>query len=183
MKALSKSDKRKAFIVPKMTYLITLPDNNGKWAIYEGVNIHERYNYLETIRSPNTLTTSVQIYYNFVPSSSTNNDTATLHPVTAYIHIIQKTICELCGRVGHNSDACIIRGPNFLPPSLRINIKQFNALHGDKPTDKPREWNRQLIAVHFKYHTSPLKTSPVFSVIMGRLNHCAIDNGDVEVHP
>ena len=87
MKALSKSDKRKACFVPKMTYLITLPDNTGKWAIYEGVNIHERYNYLETIRSPNASTTSVQIYYNFVTLSSTNNDTATIKPAISCIHI------------------------------------------------------------------------------------------------
>ena len=37
---LSKSDKIKAFIVPKMTDLITFPDNNGKLAVYTGVNIH-----------------------------------------------------------------------------------------------------------------------------------------------
>ena len=29
MKSLSKSEKIKAFIAPKMTYLITFPDNNG----------------------------------------------------------------------------------------------------------------------------------------------------------
>ena len=31
--------------------------------------------------------------------------------------------------------------------------------------------------------TSPPKTSPVVSAIVGILNHHAIDNGDVEVHP
>ena len=30
---------------------------------------------------------------------------------------------------------------------------------------------------------SPPKISPVVSAIMGGLNHHAIDNGDVEVHP
>ena len=42
--------------------------------------------------------------------------------------------------------------------------------------------NSQLQAVHFKYRTSPIKTSPVVLAIMGRLHHHAIDNGDVEFH-
>ena len=33
MKSLSNSDKIKAFIAPKITYLITLLDNNGKSAV------------------------------------------------------------------------------------------------------------------------------------------------------
>ena len=33
-------DKLKAFIAPKMTYLIILLGNNRKLAIYTGVNIH-----------------------------------------------------------------------------------------------------------------------------------------------
>ena len=36
MKALSKSDKMEAFIVPKMTDLIKFLDNNGKYAVYTG---------------------------------------------------------------------------------------------------------------------------------------------------
>ena len=36
MKALSKSDKLKAFIEPKMTFIITFLDNNVKLAIYIG---------------------------------------------------------------------------------------------------------------------------------------------------
>ena len=92
MEALSKSDKIKALIVPNMTDLITSLDNNGKSAIYKGVNIHVRYHYLKMIGSSNTLTTSVQHYYNFVPSYSTNNDTANIQPVIADISIIQKTI-------------------------------------------------------------------------------------------
>ena len=42
--------------------------------------------------------------------------------------------------------------------------------------------NSQLRAFHFKYRTYPPKTSPVVFAIMGRLNHHAIDNGDVEFH-
>ena len=34
---------------------------------------------------------------------------------------------------------CIIQGPKFLPPSLRWNINQFNALYGDKPNKSPQE--------------------------------------------
>ena len=57
-KALSKSDKLKAFIAPKMTDLIKLTDNNRKSSVYTGENIHGLYNYLKNIRFPTTLTTS-----------------------------------------------------------------------------------------------------------------------------
>ena len=40
MKSLTKIEKLRDFIVPKMTYLITFPDNNGKSAVYMGGNIH-----------------------------------------------------------------------------------------------------------------------------------------------
>ena len=36
MKALTKSEKLKAFILPKMTDLITFIDKNGKSAVYKG---------------------------------------------------------------------------------------------------------------------------------------------------
>ena len=44
-----------------------------------------------------------------------------------------------------------------------------------------REWNSQPPAAHFKSMTSPSITSPVISAIVGRLNHRAIDNGDVKI--
>ena len=47
MKSLSKIDKIKAFIAPKMTYLITFIDNSVKPAIFAGGNIHGIYCYLE----------------------------------------------------------------------------------------------------------------------------------------
>ena len=59
IKALSKSEKLKQFIAPKITDTITFLDNNGKYAVYIGVNIHGIYRYLEIIGSPKTLTTSV----------------------------------------------------------------------------------------------------------------------------
>ena len=43
MKALSKSDKIKVFIVNKMKDLITFLDNNRKLAVYKGANIHVLY--------------------------------------------------------------------------------------------------------------------------------------------
>ena len=61
-------------------------------------------------------------------------------------------------------------------------MNQFNNLHGDEPTDPPRECNSQPPAAYFKPRTSTTKTSPVVSVIMGRLNHHVINNGSVEVH-
>ena len=39
----SKSDKIKDFIAPKMTYLTTLVENNGKLSIHTGGNIHGLY--------------------------------------------------------------------------------------------------------------------------------------------
>ena len=49
MKELEKIDELKSCIAPKMTYLITFLDNNRKYAVYTGVNIHELYRYLEII--------------------------------------------------------------------------------------------------------------------------------------
>ena len=93
----------------------------------------------------------------------------------------QKSICECCGRIVHKSDACIIRGPKFLPLILSRNINQFNALHGEEPKEPPREWNSQPPEARFKSRTSPSRTNPVISAIMGKLNHHAIDNGDVKI--
>ena len=75
MKALSKSEKIKAFIAPKMTDIITYLDNNGKCAVYTIGDIHGIYRYIEMIISPTILTTSGQRSHHFGPSSSTNNDT------------------------------------------------------------------------------------------------------------
>ena len=62
-------------------------------------------------------------------------------------------------------------------------MNHFNALHGEEPSELPGVCNIQPPEAHFKSSTSPHKTSPVVSDIMGRLNHHVIDNGDVEVHP
>ena len=130
MKALSKSEKLRAFIT-------TFLDNNRKYDVYTGGDINGIYRYLEMIGAPITLTTSVQRSHHFVPSSSSNNDAANLQPVIAALRIRQKIICECCGIRGHKADACIIRGPTFIPPSLRINMNQSNELHGDKPKEPP----------------------------------------------
>ena len=87
MKALSKSDKLKAFIVPNITDLNTFLDNNGKLDVYTGENVHGLYCYLDMIISLNTYTTSDQRSNNFGPSSSTNIYTATFHPVLVALHI------------------------------------------------------------------------------------------------
>ena len=94
MKVLSKSDKHRYFIAPKMTYIITLLDNNGKSSVYTGGNIHGIYIYLDIIGSPTTLTASVQSSLHFSPSYPINNDTATLQPVIAALCTRQKIICE-----------------------------------------------------------------------------------------
>ena len=131
MKALKKSEKLRAFIAPKMTDLITFLENNGKSAVYKGGDINGIYCYLEVIGYSTTFTTSGQRSHHFCPSSSSNNDAATLQLVIAAIRMKQKSIYECCGIIGHKSDACIIRGPKFLPPSLRRKMDKFNALHGD----------------------------------------------------
>ena len=58
-------------------------------------------------------------------------------------------------------------------------MNQFNKLHGDEPKEPPREWNSQPPAAHFKSRSYPSRTNPVVSAIMGKLNHHAIDNGDI----
>ena len=90
------------------------------------------------IGAPTTLTTSGHRLHKFGPSSSINNDAATFQQVIAALRMRQKIIFECCGRIGHKSDACIIRGTKFLPPSLRRKMNQFNALHGDKRKEPPR---------------------------------------------
>ena len=56
IKALTKSEKLRAFISPKMTYLITFPHNNGKSAVHTGGDIPGIFRYLEMIGAPTTLT-------------------------------------------------------------------------------------------------------------------------------
>ena len=94
MKVLKNSDKPRAFIAPKITYLITLLDNNRKYDVYTGGDIHGIYPYIEMIGAPTTLTTSGQRSHNFGPSYSINNYAATLQPVIAYLRMRQKIICE-----------------------------------------------------------------------------------------
>ena len=60
-------------------------------------------------------------------------------------------------------------------------MNQLNALHGDEKNEPPREWNSQPPAADFKSRNFPSNTGPMVSAIMGRLNHHAIDNGDVKV--
>ena len=62
-------------------------------------------------------------------------------------------------------------------------MDHVSPLHSDEPTDPTREWNSQPTEAHFKSSTSPPKTIPVVSAIMGRLNHHSIDNSDVDFHP
>ena len=67
MKALTKSDKLKAFIAPKMKNLITFIYKNGKSDVYDGGDINGIYRYLEVIVAPTTLTTSYHRSHHFGP--------------------------------------------------------------------------------------------------------------------
>ena len=49
IKALSKCDKGKAFVSPKIADLKQFLDNNGKLAIYTGKKLHRIYCYIEII--------------------------------------------------------------------------------------------------------------------------------------
>ena len=69
------------------------------------------------------------------------------------------------------------------PSSLGKNMKQFNTLHGDKPSEPQRQCNSQPPSVHFKPHNSAPKHSPLVSEITERINHHSVDNGDVELYP
>ena len=93
-KEFLKRIKIKTFIAPNMTDLTTLLYNSRKLAVYTGGIIYVLYHYLEIIEAPTALTTSVQRSHHFGPSSSTNNDTSTLHPVIAALLTRQKIICE-----------------------------------------------------------------------------------------
>ena len=157
-----------------MTDLITFLENNGKPDVYTGGNFHVMYRYLEIIGSPTTLNTSGQRSHNFGPSDYINNYTASLQKFIESLHMRQKSIWECCRIIGHKADACIIRGPKFLPPILRRNMNQFNSLHSEEPnepTAPQRERNRRPPEAHFKYRTFPTNTSPVVFAIMGRLNY------------
>ena len=87
MKSLSNSDKIKVLIDTKTAYIITFLDNNGKYSVYTGGNIHGIYSYLDMIGDPTTLTTSGQNYNNFGPLYSTNNELASLQTVIAALHM------------------------------------------------------------------------------------------------
>ena len=101
MKALTTSEKLRAFIAPMMIDLVTFLDNNGKYAVYKGGDIHGTYSYLEMIGAPTTLTTSDHSSRHFGPSSSSNNDVATFHPFIAALRMRQKIICESRGILDH----------------------------------------------------------------------------------
>ena len=58
-------------------------------------------------------------------------------------------------------------------------MNQFNAIHGEETKEPPREWKSQPPEAHFKPRSYPSRTNPVVSSIMGKLNHQAIDNGDI----
>ena len=98
-------NKLKEFISPKMTDLIALIDNNGKYAVYTRENIHDIYRYIEMIGDPTTLTTSGKLSNNFGPSPSINNDTAYLQADTAALHMRQKSIYKFCGIIVHKAYA------------------------------------------------------------------------------
>ena len=67
MKALSKSDKLRAFIAPNMTDIITFLDNKVNYAVYTGGDIHGIYSHLEMSGAQTTLTTSGHRSHHFGP--------------------------------------------------------------------------------------------------------------------
>ena len=111
-----------------MIDLITLLDRNGEREIYTGRIIHDIYRYLEMFGAPTNMTYWGQLsHYCF---HSNNDATTSLEPLIESHRSRKKIICGWCGRVERKSDLLIIRGPKFLPPSIRQNMKQYNELHG-----------------------------------------------------
>ena len=152
-----------------MTYLITFLDNNVKSAVYTGVNIHGIHDYLEIIGSPTKCTTSGKRSYHFGPSYSINNYTETLQPFIADLRMRQKNIFKLCGSIWHKADSCIIHGPKFLPPSIKINIIHFNTLHGEEPNNPPNFGTENLHKINS--NPEPLLPTPAlwFQISWGGL--------------
>ena len=62
-------------------------------------------------------------------------------------------------------------------------MNHLKSRHGEEPNEPPRECKSQPTSAELKSSTSPNKTSPVVSAIMGILNNHAIYNIDVEFHP
>ena len=60
MRKFSKIYKLKAFVAPKMIDLITFLDNNRKFAVYTGRNIHRIYRYLDMLGAPTKFTPAGQ---------------------------------------------------------------------------------------------------------------------------
>ena len=58
-------------------------------------------------------------------------------------------------------------------------MNTYNALHGDKPDESPRDWKSQPPTVHLKPCTPTYKTTSMVLGLIGRLNNYAADNGDV----
>ena len=135
MKALSKSDELKSFIVTKMIYLITFLYSNGKLSVYTGGDIHELYCYIYMIVSQTTLKNSVNHSHHFGLSYYNINDTATLQKFISDLRIRYNSIYKCCGIIGHKAYSCIIHGPKFLPPIIRRKMNKFSALHDYEPTD------------------------------------------------
>ena len=105
------------------------------------------------------LTLIIQFRDPYILVNSKKNDTNYLHLFNAYIIGRKNIISECYGRIGHKYDSCIICGRRFLPLIIRRKMNQFNALHGDNPTEPPQEWNNQPPAAHFKYIASAPKLS------------------------
>ena len=77
-----------------MKYLITFLDNNIKWSIFIGGNMHGIYYYQEIIGSLNNLKSSGQISHQFGTSYYTINDTATIKLVIEAFQFRQMTFYE-----------------------------------------------------------------------------------------
>ena len=91
------------------------------------------------IGASNTLTSSSQRSHYF--DNSIKNDSDSLQPIISALRDRQNLICELCGKIGHKSDYCIIRGTKFLQLSPGIKMNQYNPIHGNEPPGLQQEWN------------------------------------------
>ena len=87
-------------------------ENNGKFSVYKGIDIHGNYHYLEMLGAPTQCTTSGQRSHHFSTSYSIKNYIASLHIFIAAPCTRKKIIFEYYEGIGYKADVYIILAQN-----------------------------------------------------------------------
>jgi hypothetical protein len=127
-----------------------------------GFTIDELYQYLSTIRIPDTPSTlapsTIQRHIpsstspsSLVPPSKQNDTPPTIanfeYDPTLCALRSQRRRCQVCLIGFHDEDDCYLRGPNFQDPALTRRIKIYNENRGHKPPKghSVKEWKPHSI--------------------------------------